>query len=189
MRRGILILLALAGAALSTQQARGDQNDWLFAPSRYTHSRTTGNRVVQHTPLPAPAALPETADITSGYRKTRINLRGPDGTVDSYYRVQNFGAPAGGIDAQWERFDDAWRGAILQGGAFTSYPSYGYGGPGYGTGYGGPGYGGPGYSPGFGGPGFGGPGYGPGFGGPGYGGPGYGSGYGGPGGYGPGFGY
>ncbi len=178
-------MIVLTAATLFAPRARGEGNDWIFAPSRFSHSRATGNRVVQHTPLPAPAALPETADITSGYRKTRINLRGPDGTLDAYYRVQNFSAPAGGIDAQWERFDDAWRADYLQGGALTSYPAYGFGGlPSYGGPYGGPGYPGPGY----GGP-YGGPGYGyPGYGGPGYGGgPIYAPGF--PGGFGPGYGY
>jgi hypothetical protein len=172
MKRIFLCVAIVATAMQFPSAARGDEGTWIFAPSRYSHSRATGGRVVQHTPLPAPAALPETAGITSGYRRTRINLRGADGTIDSYYRVQNFSAPAGGIDAQWERFDDAWRGAILQGGAYTSLP-YGYGG-GYGGPYGGPGFG-PGYGggyggfPGYGGPGYGGyPGYGPGFGGTGH---------------------
>jgi hypothetical protein len=168
MRRGILSILTLAAAVQFAPQAHGDESTWIFAPSRYSHSRETGNRVVQHSPEPAPAALPETAPITSGYRKTRINMRGAGGSIDTYYRVQNFSAPVGGIDAQWERFDDAWRGAILQGGSYSSYPSYGYGGgPGYGGPYGGgPGYGVPSYGPG---PGYGGP-----YGGPGYGGPGIG---------------
>ena len=94
--------------------------------------------------------------------RTRTVLRGADGSTDTTYQVTNYGNGRGGLDAEWERFHDAWRGATIAGGNFSGFTpfGYGYGGfPGYGYGgsaYGGAGYGGPGY----GGPGYGGPGYG-----------------------------
>lgn len=167
MIRGIFILAVSVMGVHGASLALADEPSWIFANARYSHSRVTGNRVAQFAPLPAVQALPEVSDITSGYARTRINLRGADGTSDTYYRVRNFAAAGGGIDAQWERFHDAWQGSYLQGGA-TSF------GPGYGGGHSGFGYGIPGGGPGYG-PYGGHPGYGPGpWGGGGYG---YGGGY------------
>ena len=103
--------------------------------------------------------------MTSGYSRTRTVIRGVDGSVDTHYRVTSFGNGRGGLDAEWERFHDAWRGSTVAGGSYQTYPGYSP----YGYGYGGYGYGGygGGYGPGPGGPG--GPGPGGGNGGLGYG--------------------
>jgi hypothetical protein len=189
MQRSLLAAL-LAALLLPTAIAPAARGDWIFRQGYYTHSPTTGGRIAQYSPLPQLEPLPDTRQISSGYRRSRTTLRGPGGTVDDYYRVENWGNGRGGLDAEWERVHSAWQNSVLAGGYANrnGRPNYGYGGqgnggPGYGgPGYGGPGYGGPGYSgPGYGGPGYGGPGYGgPGYGGPGYGGPGYGGpGYGG----------
>ena len=99
---------------------------------------------------PAVEPLPDPRIVTSGYSRTRQVLRGADGTANTYYRVQSYGNGRGGLDAEWERVHDAWRGSTIAGGNFFGFPGFGFGGfPGYG--YGGPGYGGPG----FGGPGYG----------------------------------
>ena len=85
--------------------------------------------------------------VTSRYHRTRTNLRGIGGSVETYYDVQSWGNGRGGIDAEWERFHDAWKESFLQGGYYNQGPGYGNGYPGqFGNGgYGGPGYGYPGY--------------------------------------------
>jgi hypothetical protein len=133
---------------------------WIFRRSTYSHDPYTGARVAQYMRTPPVEPLEDERNVTSRYRRSRTNLRGADGSVDTYYEVQAWGNGRGGIDAEWERFHDAWKESILSGGYYNQGPGYG------GLGYGAPGYGGPwGY-------GGGGPGYGHGF--PGYGYPGYG---------------
>lgn len=152
---------------------------WIFRPSTYTHDPYTGARVAQYMPIPPVEPLDDQRLITSRYRRSRTNLRGSDGSVDTYYEVQQWGNGRGGMDAEWERFHDAWKESALSGG-FYNQGGFGngspYGGPAYGGGYGygGPGYGGPGYGfPGYGFPGYALPGYGfgPGYGGAPQGGP------------------
>ena len=144
------------------------RDSWVFMRSRYTHDPDTGARVAQYDAKPPVEPLDDPRLVTSGYSRSRTIIRGPDGSSDTYYRVQNYGNGRGGMDAEWERFHDAWRGSTVAGGAFQAYPGYGgygyggYPGPyggygGYGGGYG-PGYGYPdqlnqrgnGYGPGFG---------------------------------------
>jgi hypothetical protein len=100
--------------------------------------------------------------VTSRYRRSRTNLRGHDGSVDTYYEVQAWGNGRGGIDAEWERFHDAWKESFLTGGFYNQGQGQGpwggggfHGGYGSGFGFGFPGSGFPGY--GFPGYGYGGP--------------------------------
>ncbi len=187
----LLFAAALVAVALLTEVRAsnnpGMQNSWIFSKSRFSHDPDTGARVSQYAMKPPIEALPDPRDITSGYSRTRTVLRGADGSSNTYYRVQSYGNGRGGIDAEWERFHDAWRGSRTSGGSYQGIPPYGFGGGfgGYGSGYGAgysngggsyPGYGnvGPGYGnvgPGYGGGGFGqgggfrsGAGYGPGYG-------------------------
>lgn len=129
---------------------------WVFMPSRYTHDPETGARVAQYAMKPPVEPLDDPRMVTSGYTRSRVVMRGPDGTSDASYRVTSYGNGRGGLDAEWERFHDAWRGSTIAGGA---YGGYGYGGygplapqfyggyPGYGPVY--PGYGGFRYPPGY----------------------------------------
>ncbi len=120
---------------------------WVFDRSTYSHDPATGDRVAQYSRIAPVEELPDPRLVTSGYRRTRTNIRGADGSIDSYYQVQSYGNGRGGLDAEWERFHDAWQQSYLSGGYFNSGPAYGQGGPRYG--YGGPGYGpGHGYGPG-----------------------------------------
>jgi hypothetical protein len=66
--------------------------------------------------------------VTSGYRRVRTNLAGPDGSLDSYYGVSSYGNGLGGLDAQWERFHDAWRQSFTAGGSYFNQqvPIYPY---------------------------------------------------------------
>jgi hypothetical protein len=127
---------------------------WIFAPSRYTHDPETGARVAQYAMKPPIEPLDDPRLVTSGYSRSRMVLRGADGSVDTNYRVTNYGNGRGGMDAEWERFHDAWRGSTVAGGNFQVYPGFGFGGgfgnPGWGPGNGGPWNGGPGNGPGFG---------------------------------------
>ncbi len=139
-------------------------DSWVFAPSRYTHDPATGARVAQYDQIAPVEPLPDQRLVTSGYSRTRTVLRGADGSSSANYVVTSYGNGYGGMDAQWERFHDAWRGATVAGGNFFGaiggFPGYGPYGGGFPDGYGG-GYGG--YGPGYGGPGYGGPGYGGGY--------------------------
>jgi hypothetical protein len=134
---------------------------WIFATSTYTNDPMTGARVAQYERKTPVEPLEDERNVTSGYRRTRTVLRGADGSNDTYYQVQNWGNGRGGLDAEWERVNDAWQEAYTTGGSYSSQGGpygYGYGNQGYG--YGGPGYGNGGWGPGNGGPGYGGPGWG-----------------------------
>src|SRR3954467_14736412 len=117
---------------------------WIFRRSTYSHDPYTGARVAQYQRLPAVQPLEDERLVTSRYHRERTNLRGVDGSVETYYDVQAWGNGRGGLDAEWERFHDAWKESILQGGYYNQGPGSGYGYPGQ-YGYGGYGYGGPGY--------------------------------------------
>jgi hypothetical protein len=127
-----------------------DTPSWIFRRSTYTHDPYTGARVAQYMRTPPVEPLEDERIVTSRYRRSRTSLRGIDGSVDTYYEVQAWGNGRGGIDAEWERFHDAWKESILSGGYYNQGPGYGapwaYPGSGYGQGYPGqgyPGYGGP----------------------------------------------
>jgi len=125
---------------------------WVFQPGRYTHDPQTGNRVAQYQPKPVIEPLPDTRLVTSGYSRSRVVLRGADGSASTYYSVQSYGNGRGGLDAASERIQDAQRGVTFFGGQFPGYPPYGFGpGLGYGGfpgGQFGPGFGpGPGFLP------------------------------------------
>jgi hypothetical protein len=117
-------------------------DSWIFAHGRYTHDPATGARVAQYDEIEPVEPLPDQRLISSGYSRSRTVLRGADGSADSYYRVQSYGNGRGGMDAEWERFHDAWRGSTVAGGAYAGSAPYGFGGYGYGFGYPGghPGY-------------------------------------------------
>jgi len=125
---------------------------WIFRRSTYTHDPQTGARVAQYRRLPSIEPLNDERLVTSRYHRTRTNLRGIGGSQEEYYDVQAWGNGRGGIDAEWERFHDAWKESYLQGGFYNQGPGfgngypgqfgYGFNGPGFGNGY--PGYGFPG---------------------------------------------
>ena len=131
----LLLPFALPAAAQECQS-------WIFLRGTYTHDPATGARVAQYMRTPAVEPLDDPRLVTSRYRRSRTTLRGPDGSVDSTYEVQSWGNGRGGIDAEWERFHDAWRQSILTGGYYnvntpTPYGHvYGYPGDGYNPTYG-----------------------------------------------------
>ena len=136
-----------------------EESSWLFRPGTYSNHPATGERINQFEPLPTLATLPDTRPISSGYRRSLVSQRGPDGSSTQYYRVDNFSGGQGGLDAEWERVNDVWQRSVLAGG-WASGNSNGNPGWGGGPGWGGPGWGGPGWGgPGGGGPGWGGPGW------------------------------
>jgi hypothetical protein len=121
-------------------------DSWVFARGRYTHDPATGARVAQYNEIEPVEPLPDQRLVTSGYSRSRTVIRGADGSVDSSYRVTSYGNGRGGLDAEWERFHDAWRGSTVAGGAYGGAGggygySYGGGGPWGGSGWGGGGWG------------------------------------------------
>jgi hypothetical protein len=131
---------------------------WVFRRSTFTNDPETGARVAQYMRKPPVEPLADQRDVTSSYRRTRTNNRGRNGSYDTSYQVQAWGNGRGGIDAEWQMFNDVWKESILSGSYYNSNQSYGppQGGPWQGGPWqGGPWQGGPWQS----GPG---PGYGPG---------------------------
>jgi hypothetical protein len=126
-----------------------DEPSWIFRQSTFSHDPDSGARVAQYMRTPPVEPLEDERLVTSRYRRSRTQIRGTDGSVDTYYEVQAWGNGRGGIDAEWERFHDAWKESYLQGGYYNQTPAHGGpwggGGPGYGHGYPGYGWGGPGY--------------------------------------------
>lgn len=101
-------------------------DSWIFMRGRYTHDPATGMRVAQYAMKPPIEPLDDPRDVTSGYSRNRVVLRGADGSVDTYYRVTSYGNGRGGLDAEWERFHDAWRGSTVAGGEYqVNYPPFG----------------------------------------------------------------
>ncbi len=128
---------------------------WIFDRSTYSHDPYTGARVAQYEPIPPVEPLDDPRLVTSRYNRLRTNVRGANGSNDTYYEVQNWGNGRGGLDAEWERFHDAWKESYLTGGYYNQNGGY-YSGPNWSGGpYGAPGWGGYGY--GYGGPGYGSP--------------------------------
>jgi hypothetical protein len=122
------------------------QPSWIFRRSTYSHDPYTGARVAQYMRTPPVEPLDDERMVTSRYNRKRTNLRGSDGSLDSYYEVQHWGNGRGGIDAEWERFHDAWKESILSGGFYNQTPSFGpWGFGGGGFGFGNPGFGNPGF--------------------------------------------
>jgi hypothetical protein len=145
----ILLLLLVVSAATNSRSAAAT-NDWIFRQGYYSHSPTNGDRIAQYAPVPWVDALPDARPWMSGYHRSRVTQRGPGGTIDDYYRVENWSSGRGGLDAEWERFHQAWQGSFLSGGygswSSPAYPYYGSlypypGGGAYGQGGWQPGYG------------------------------------------------
>ena len=75
--------------------------------------------------------LPDQRNVTSGYRRTQTNIRGIDGSFDQSYQVQNWANGRGGLDAEWERVNDAWQQAYLTGGSYSTQFGSGWGNGGW----------------------------------------------------------
>lgn len=133
----LLILLLTITATTTSAHA-----DWVFAPSHFTHNPYTGTRVTQFA-QPAPVEpLPDPRNTVSRYWRTRTNLRGVDGSVDTIYDVRSFGTAQGAFDAQRERGFDASLETLDALRPFRHNPYLFFGGL-QGFGYGFPGYSGP----------------------------------------------
>src|SRR5262245_42039706 len=100
------------------------QPSWIFRRSTYSHDPETGIRVAQYMRTPPVEPLEDQRNVTSRYRRIQTNLRGADGSNDTTYEVQAWGNGRGGIDAEWERFHDAWKESYLQNGYFNG-PAFG----------------------------------------------------------------
>lgn len=157
------------GTPCTTTYYLPDEPSWIFRRSTFTNDPETGARVAQYMRKPPVEPLDDPRAVTSRYTRRRTNLRGIDGSFDTYYEVQSWGNGRGGLDAEWERFHDAWLDSSLQGGYYNQgswgwggNPGWGWGGHPGGWGWGGwnqPGFTSPGGFPGGGFPGAAGPGF------------------------------
>jgi hypothetical protein len=132
---GVLAFSGVATAAPCAPNARcteavahpypeGERPSWIFERSTYTHDPHTGARVAQYMRTPPVEPLEDERAVTSRYRRTQTNLRGANGSYDTYYEVQAWGNGRGGIDAEWERFHNAWKESYLQNGYYNQSPSW-----------------------------------------------------------------
>jgi hypothetical protein len=124
--------------------ADNSQPSWVFRRSTYTHDPVTGARVAQYMRTPPVEPLEDERNVTRRYRRIQTNLRGTGGSMDTTYDVQAWGNGRGGLDAEWERFHNAWKESYLQGGYSNGpvwnngwngpwnngFPNNGWGGPG-----------------------------------------------------------
>lgn len=90
MRRHLafLIALAAAGPAFASPADAG----WIFRRSRYSHEPVTGTRVNQYAPKQPALARSDPTYLESGYRHSRVTIRGADGSADRLHVVRTWGA-------------------------------------------------------------------------------------------------
>ncbi|WP_207396538.1 hypothetical protein [Bremerella alba] len=96
----VLGILSLAVTAVSANPATA--NDWLLAPSFYSHDPQTGQRAVQYS-QPEPAYVYETPSyLKSGYHHRRSTIQNGDGSMDQLHIVEEWGRPVRPY-GEWER--------------------------------------------------------------------------------------
>lgn len=85
---------AFAFAALAIAAAAGQASaaDWLLAPSTYTHSPETGERVAQYARVPPVYVQTRPDYLKSGYRHNRSSIYSGDG-ADNQHIVEQWGRP------------------------------------------------------------------------------------------------
>ncbi|MEW4453902.1 hypothetical protein AB1L30_14605 [Bremerella sp. JC817] len=98
-----VILLGVVSVGLGALVASpATANDWLLAPSFYSHDPETGQRAVQYT-QPQPAYVQENPSyLKSGYHHRRSTIRGFDGSLDQLHIVEEWGRPVRPY-GEWER--------------------------------------------------------------------------------------
>jgi hypothetical protein len=143
-------------------------HSWVFKRSTYTNDPETGARVGQYARIEPVEPLDDQRLVTSSYRRMRSENRGRDGSIDTTYVVQGWGNGGGGIDAEWQMFNDVWKESILSGSFYNGEQAAGPWGDRWNNGWNGGGWNGGGWNGG--GPGWGNPGWGGGWNGPGNGG-------------------
>ncbi|MCC9604744.1 hypothetical protein LOC68_26475 [Blastopirellula sp. JC732] len=80
--------LCLVFAAVSSSLGQ----DWLTAPSFYSHSNETGERTAQYAPDPVVAKPYDPTYLRSGYRQFQSTIRAGR-SVDNYHIVEEWGRP------------------------------------------------------------------------------------------------
>lgn len=101
VRKVILLgLLSLTASLVAANPATA--NDWLLAPSFYSHDPQTGQRAVQYS-QPQPAYVYENPSyLKSGYHHRRSTIRTGDGSLDQLHIVEEWGRPVRPY-GEWER--------------------------------------------------------------------------------------
>jgi len=144
----LLGLLSLAAGLMTAYPASA--NDWLLAPSYYSHDPQDGERTAQYA-RPEPAFVYENPTyLKSGYHHRRSTIRTGDGSLDQFHVVEEWGRPVRPY-GEWERPFRPYSVPYQlwgppYGGLGPIYQNYPYPGPYPGPGAAGrPGQGGPGY--------------------------------------------
>lgn len=126
-------LSCVVGLSLVISAHAGSPPSTIFRRGHFTHLPRTGQRVAQFASKPAVAAFPDSSRYVSGQRRSRFSQRNADGSVENYYRVESWGNEQPGLNAEWERFHDAWLRSTTAGGYRNDY-GYPYGRHPYGQG-------------------------------------------------------
>lgn len=82
--------LCLVFAAVTVTSSYGQE--WLTAPSFYSHSPETGDRVAQYAPDPTVEKPYDPSYLRSGYRQFQSTIRAGR-SVDNYHIVEEWGRP------------------------------------------------------------------------------------------------
>ncbi|WDI42623.1 hypothetical protein [Bremerella sp. P1] len=100
--RKVTLLGLLSVAAIAVFANVATANDWLLAPSYYSHDPQTGERAAQYS-RPQPAYVYENPTyLKSGYHHRRSTIRTGDGSLDQLHVVEEWGRPVRPY-GEWER--------------------------------------------------------------------------------------
>jgi hypothetical protein len=84
--------LAIAILSFALLAARADANEWITAPSYYSHDPQTGERLQQYTPIGPFYIQPRGDYRRSGYRHMRSSIQ-VGGSSDNLHVVEEWGRP------------------------------------------------------------------------------------------------
>jgi len=100
MATGKVIAIFLASALVLGQTAVG--NDWLLAPSYYSHDPQSGERTSQFAEAEPAFIYEDPSYLKSGYRQRRSTIRSRDGSFDHFHIVEEWGRPVRPY-GEWQR--------------------------------------------------------------------------------------
>ncbi len=100
--RKVTLLGLLSLAAMCAVASPAAANDWLLAPSYYSHNPQTGERATQYAQPDAAFVYENPTYMKSGYHHRRSTIRTGDGSLDQLHVVEEWGRPVRPY-GEWER--------------------------------------------------------------------------------------